>query len=102
MPPKKKIKVDTGVLRQHATRVESLSDDVGLAGDASAEVNSDAFGLMCSFLVPFVVDEAEAKAKTIKQSSTTLEYTANGVRAMADQYDADEQDAEFRLRKTYP
>jgi hypothetical protein len=88
-------------IRQHATAVSTVAGTLGKMKDASS-VSGDSYGLLLAWL-PGVMNAAGGDVEGALDSvATNATEAVNGLRVMADQYDTDDQDAEWQLRKTYP
>lgn len=90
--------VDQEVLRVHAQHLEDICDDVAIAAEAAEQVDlaDGAFGLLCSFLPPFVNTAEVSTGDSVRAVQETLRAAAEGVRAMARDY----AEADDRARTT--
>lgn len=83
------LEVDTTALRTHATDVDGLADDLAGALDAglTTALDVEAFGLICSFLVPITTTVQLAGVAALGAATDSMEGIAVGLRETADGYD---------------
>ncbi|MEP7766156.1 type VII secretion target [Sanguibacter sp. 25GB23B1] len=83
------LEVDTEALRAHAGDVDYISQQLEGALDAGATtaLATDAFGIICSFLVPFTTTVQLAGVAALVAASQTTSGIASGLRSTADAYD---------------
>ncbi|MCE1180615.1 MAG: hypothetical protein LWW86_16495 [Micrococcales bacterium] len=94
-------KVETAAIRRHANIVKAQADEVD-AMSRAASVDGQAFGMILSWL-PGLFNSAFGDIDAaFDAAATTARQTENGLRYMADRYDADDEQAAFELRSTYP
>lgn len=88
------IALDFDVLRYQADRVEDIAKDVGTAADAvdSLMLGSEAFGVLCSFLVPPTLLVTGGMASSLRSSQALLERTATQLKGVAQDAAQFEQD----------
>lgn len=88
-------------IRRHATAVSTVASTLGNMSDASS-VSGESYGLLLAWL-PGVMNAAGGDVEgALDRVATNATEAVNGLRTMADQYDTDDQDAEWQLRNTYP
>lgn len=93
--------VTPGDIRRHANAVSAVATTLGQMKDASS-VSGDSYGLLLAWL-PGVLNAAGGDVEgALDTVATNATEAVNGLRTMADQYDTDDQNAEWQLRKTYP
>lgn len=82
--------VDTEAMRAHARDVRVLASDLDEALDAglTAALDTGAFGLICSFLVPLTSTVQLAGVAALAASSASMDSIADGLTLSADGYDA--------------
>ncbi|WP_213282351.1 type VII secretion target [Cellulomonas hominis] len=92
------LRVDTDVLRRHASRVAQVADELGVAQSAAASVklHDGAFGVLCSFLPGIVsgVDATARDAVSAVREATDAMVTELGAMARS----MDEADARVEQR----
>ena len=94
------MKVFPVLIRAHAPRVDTVSPVVGGAGESGGTtMDSEAFGVLCSFLSPVVTDTGSDLVTAIGSMSETLTLTSEGLREMAAQYEIDDDSAKARSLK---
>ncbi|RLK60304.1 type VII secretion target [Actinokineospora cianjurensis] len=78
----------TDELGAHAGRLDALNDRLEQAFDAANQVHlgSAAYGVICQFFVPIVQAVSQPAVDSIRETATTVEATANGVRETAGSY----------------
>ncbi|SES28744.1 type VII secretion target [Actinokineospora terrae] len=78
----------TDELGAHAGRLDALNDRLEQAFDAADQVHlgSEAYGVICQFFVPIVQAVSRPAVDSIRETATTMEATANGVRETAGSY----------------
>jgi hypothetical protein len=83
------LEVDTAAVRAHASEVRALAGDLGGALDAgvSAALGAEAFGIICSFLVPVTSTVQLAGVGALAAAAQSMEGVADGLRETADGYD---------------
>ncbi|TNC29675.1 type VII secretion target [Amycolatopsis alkalitolerans] len=77
-------------LRTHASHLDGLSDRLNTAVNAAGTVvmDSEAYGLLCSFLPPIVNATTQQDATdTLKSAVEGMSTTAGNVRTAASSYD---------------
>lgn len=79
-----KIAIDQDVIVAHAARVERVASEIGMAKQASAstDMGGGAFGLMCSFLVPFAEAAAHAASGAIGDAGGMVSRSAVELRGV--------------------
>jgi hypothetical protein len=84
-----RIALDFDIARQHATRVDHVSSQVGSARDAAASMNmgGGAFGLMCAFLVPPATMISTAATNTIAAAEAMVERSARELRGVVTDFE---------------
>lgn len=88
-------------IRAHANKVATVSTTLNQMKEASS-VSGDSYGLLLAWL-PGVLNAAGGDVEgALDQLATNATQAVNGLRKMADQYDTDDQNAVWALRKTYP
>ncbi|EAP97625.1 hypothetical protein JNB_19183 [Janibacter sp. HTCC2649] len=88
-------------IRRHANAVSAVATTLGKMKDASS-VSGDSYGLLLAWL-PGAINSAGGDVEgALDQVATNATQAVNGLKTMADQYDTDDQDAEWQLRKAYP
>ncbi len=93
--------VSPGDIRRHANQVAPLATRLGQMQDASS-ISGDSYGLLLQWL-PGMFNAVNGDVEgAMDQVATNAEQAVNGLRSMADQYEADDSDATWRLRKAYP
>lgn len=92
--------VDTDVLRRHATRVGHVAGDVGTAQSAAqtTDLNSGAFGLLCSFLPPIVAGTDQAARDAIAAVREAADAMVTELGAMARSLDEVDGAVETRFQ----
>lgn len=97
----KQIAIDSDTLRSHASRVNQIGDDIDLASAAAGQVAipGDAFGVMCSFMVPGSVAISMAGKSVIDSAAGLVHRAADQVRAWAADQDAADQKAAEHVTK---
>lgn len=94
------MKVYPDQIREHATRVDKVATEVsGTATSGESTIDSEAFGVLCSFLAPVVTDTGADLVAAIGTTCETLTLTSEGLREMAAQYDIDDDSAKARSLK---
>lgn len=90
-----KIAIDQDVIVAHAARVERVASEIAIAKQASTSANmgGGAFGLMCSFLVPFAEAAAHAASTSIGEAGGMVSRSAVELRGVG----ADAAELESRL-----
>ncbi|HAN24180.1 MAG: hypothetical protein CMH36_05610 [Microbacterium sp.] len=88
------IALDFDRLRHHAALVESLADDVTRAIGAlrGGDLASDAFGILCAFLVPPSLAMTAAATGMFGTNESLLLRTAGQLRGTAQQWEQLEAD----------
>ncbi|MEV7692957.1 type VII secretion target [Microbacterium sp. NPDC089189] len=94
------ISVDLDRLRQHAALVTSLADDVTsvISTLRGGDLASNAFGLLCAFLVPPSMAMSAAATGLFGADQSLLMRTAGELRQTADQWEQYEDDTINTLR----
>jgi hypothetical protein len=94
------ITLDFDRLRQHASLVDSLVGDINgaLSVLRGGDLASDAFGLMCAFLVPPSLAMSAAATGLLGSDGSTLLRTAAELRSTAEQFERFEDDTVSSLR----
>lgn len=88
-------------IRRHANAVSEVATTLGKMKDASS-ISGDSYGLLLAWL-PGVMNSAGGDVEgALDRAATNASQAVNGLRAMADQYDTDDQNAAWELRTTYP
>jgi hypothetical protein len=82
--------VDTDGLRSHASALRAIGADLEKGADAgkTTMIQDDAFGILCSFLVPPALMVQGACSGIIAASAVAVDGTAIAIRTVADGYDA--------------
>lgn len=80
-----KFALDFDELRYQADRVGDIATDVGSAADAvdTLMLGSEAFGVLCSFLVPPTLTVTAAMASSLRASERLLRRTGTQLRGVA-------------------
>jgi hypothetical protein len=93
--------VDSERLVEHARRLGFVSEAIGLAAGAAAQVDlhDGAFGLLCAFLPPFVNGAEVSTGDAIGAARETVDATIDGVLAMAGDYASVDDGVGSRLGK---
>ena len=83
------LEVDTQALRAHAGDVDYIAVQLEEAIDAGATtaLATEAFGLICSFMVPFTTTVQLAGVAAIEVAAATTSGVAAGLRTTASAYD---------------
>lgn len=88
-------------IRRHANDVSAVATTLGQMKDASS-VSGDSYGLLLAWL-PGVMNAAGGDVEgALDKVASNASEAVNGLKVMADQYDTDDQNAVWQLRKTYP
>ncbi|MBD3784758.1 MAG: hypothetical protein IE926_17710 [Micrococcales bacterium] len=93
--------VSPGEIRTHAGDVARVAQALGQMQQASS-VSGDSYGLLLQWLpgaINAVSGDVEGALDTV---ATNADRAVNGLRAMADQYEADDTNASWQLRSSYP
>jgi hypothetical protein len=87
------ISVDFDIVSQHASRVERVAADIGVAQEAIGSVNlgGGAFGLMCSFMVPPVQIVSALASSAVGAAHDMVERSAREIRAAGKDLEAFEE-----------
>lgn len=95
-----RIRFDVDTMRQHASRVDQLGDDVRLAVEAIRSVNlsGGAFGLMCAFMIPPVAAVSTVVAAAIGAEQDLVYRTAAELRMVAGELETHEASVAELLR----
>ncbi len=93
--------VSPGDIRRHANQVAPLATRLGHMQDAGS-ISGDSYGLLLQWL-PGLFNAVNGDVEgALGQVATNAEQAVNGLRAMADQYETDDANATWRLRRAYP
>lgn len=94
------IAVDRAALRIEAGNIEGVGSAIGTARDAIGSMNlgGGAFGLMCSFLVPFAEAATTAADNALRETAELIGREADALRNTADDFDATEDEIVRDLR----
>lgn len=81
--------VDTDTMRSHANRLTTIKGDVDEAASAgrTTSLNSEAFGLLCSFLYPPAALVQTTNVLAIQALAGSISATATAITAFANSYD---------------
>lgn len=77
-------------LRAHASKVDGVVEQLGVAVDASQEVTlaSDAYGILCQPFALLLDPVEQHGVDVLKKAVEAMEETAENVRATAEDYQA--------------
>lgn len=94
--------VDTDRIRQHAQAVEWMGKDVQRCAEAGAVgLDTQAFGRLVGWIAQPFVGMFEGQQESIAALAGTYQNTADGLRAMANRYDVDDEHVDARMKGTY-
>ncbi|WP_377641370.1 hypothetical protein [Oryzobacter terrae] len=93
--------VSPAEIRRHASDVASVALTLGQMSDASS-VSGDSYGLILAWLPGVINDNAGDVKGALDTVATNADQAVNGLKAMADQYEADDANASWQLRSSYP
>ncbi|WP_295787847.1 hypothetical protein [uncultured Microbacterium sp.] len=88
-----RIAVDAELIGSHASRLGAVASDISLARDAgsSGGLNAEAFGVLCSFLVPPATVAADAARSLIAAAEDMVRRSATEIVGVASDMEAYEQ-----------
>ena len=93
--------VTPGDIRRHASEVAGVARTLGQMQQATS-VSGDSYGLLLQWL-PGMLNAAGGDVEgALDTVARTSDEAVNGLRAMADQYEADDANAAWGLRRSYP
>lgn len=77
-------------LRTHASKVDGVVDQLGVAVDASQEVSlaSDAYGILCQPFALLLDPVEQHGVDVLKKAVEAMEETAENIRGAAEDYQA--------------
>ena len=88
-------------IRSHAGDVALVAQTLTQMQQASS-VSGDSYGLLLQW-IPGAVNAVSGDVESAMDAvATNAGQAVNGLRAMADQYEADDQNASWQLRSSYP
>ncbi|MBM6405417.1 hypothetical protein JQN72_14320 [Phycicoccus sp. CSK15P-2] len=93
--------VTPGEIRAHAADVSRVAQTLGQMQEASS-VSGDSYGLLLQWLpgaINAVIGDVEGALDSVARNA---DHAVNGLKAMADQYEADDVNASWQLRGSYP
>ncbi|HEY6742935.1 MAG TPA: type VII secretion target [Lapillicoccus sp.] len=87
-------------LRQHARTLDTVGQGVDQAVQAAeTTLDTEAFGILCQFLPPFVARSQNQTRDAIQAVADEARSTASGLRRMAGNYDDNETTSGRRYTK---
>jgi len=88
-----RIAVDSELIGSHASRLSVVASDISVARDAgsSGGLNAEAFGVLCSFLVPPATMVADAARSLIGAAEDMVRRSATEIVGVGSDMDAYEQ-----------
>lgn len=93
------LEVETDALRSHAGEVAELAGQLheAVSAGTTTALATDAFGLICAFLVPHTQDAQLKGVAALSAAADTMEGLSSGLRSTAAGYDAVDEHVAARL-----
>lgn len=86
-------------LRTHSSTVSGIASSIGQAASAAqTTLDPQAFGLLCSFIVPIISGSMTSTTTAIQDLAKAVDSASTKVRTMANTYDDSEATAVARYR----
>lgn len=88
-----RIAVDAELIGSHASRLSAVASDISVARDAgsSGGLNAEAFGVLCSFLVPPATMVADAARTLVGAAGDMVRRSATEIVGVGSDLEAYEQ-----------